>query len=333
MICVLGGGSWGTALAWLLAGKALPVRLWCRDPEHASAITAARENARYLPGLALPESLTATSSLEEALGPARAVVLAVPTGALRETLRAAVPYFGPDAGVLIAAKGLERSTGKRVSEVAAEEFPQPERIAVLSGPNLSGEIIRRLPSATVIGCGSDPWARRLQETLGTAFFRVYTNRDVIGVELGGALKNPIAIGAGICDGLGLGENSKAALLTRGLAEMTRLGAAAGAQAATFSGLSGLGDLIATAHSPLSRNYRLGLALGRGENLESARESLHQVAEGVPTTEAACRLAKRLAVDAPIFEELRRVLCEGKPIPEAAADLMCRPYRAEASGEW
>ncbi|HEU4752281.1 MAG TPA: NAD(P)H-dependent glycerol-3-phosphate dehydrogenase, partial [Armatimonadota bacterium] len=202
-------------------------------------------------------------------------------------------------------------------------------VAVLSGPNLSGEVVRRVPTATVISARDEALARSLQQAVGTPFFRVYTNSDLAGVELGGALKNPIALAAGISDGLGYGNNTKATLLTRGLAEITRLGVAAGARPGTFSGLSGLGDLMATAHSPLSRNYRLGLALGRGDTREHALAELHQVAEGVPTTAAACRLAERLGVEVPITQALHGILFEERPLAEAVAALLARPYRDES----
>lgn len=328
-ITVLGGGSWGTALAWVLGGKGLPVTLWCRDPEQAAAIRASGENVRYVPGLSLPATVSATAGFEAALAGTRVVVVAVPTQAVRETLRRAALQLGGASGIAIAAKGLEKGTGKRLSEVAEEELgANAGKVAVLSGPNLSGEIIRKIPSATVIAARDEDLARQLQETFATPFFRVYTNPDLTGVELGGALKNPVAIAAGISDGLGFGDNTKASLLTRGLAEITRLGVAAGGRMATFSGLSGLGDLIATAHSHLSRNYRLGLALGQGDTLEHARGELHQVAEGVPTTEAACRLAERLGVEVPILQELRAVLYEGKPVADAVNALTARPYRDE-----
>lgn len=326
-VTVLGGGSWGTALAWLLGEKGLSVYLWCRDPAQARGMAESRRNARYLPDLPLPESVHPTADLAAACRECELIVLAVPTQAVRATLTALRELPDVPDPLLIAAKGLERETGLRLSEVAAEVLPGA-RVAVLSGPNLSGEVVQGIPTATVIAAGDPEFARALQETFSTPRFRVYTNTDLIGVELGGALKNPIAITAGISDGLGWGNNSKSSILTRGLAEMTRLGVAAGARAETFSGLSGLGDLIATAHSPLSRNYRLGLALGRGDTLEHARESLHQVAEGVPTTDAACRLADRLGVDAPILRELRRVLFEGAPIAAAVESLLTRPYRGE-----
>ena len=257
-------------------------------------------------------------------------MLAVPAQAVREVTTAARDRLPPQAGLLVAAKGLEVSTGLRLTEVVAAAGPPGviERTAVMSGPNLAGEIVRRMPTVTVVAAAQPHWARAFQAMLATPFFRVYLNPDVTGVELGGALKNPIALAAGISDGLGFGQNTKAALLTRGLAEMTRLGVAAGAQAATFAGLSGLGDLVATAHSPLSRNYRLGLALGRGQPLASALADLGHVAEGVPTTEAACRLAERLGVEIPITAELRRVLFEGRSPRDAVAALMTRAFREE-----
>jgi len=330
MIAVLGAGSWGTALAWLLGEQGLPVRLWMRDPARAAEMAASRENSVYLPGLLLPPSVAPTADLSAALADASVTVIAVPTQAVRETLRAASGLLPPCTMLAIAAKGLERGTGRRLSEVASEELGEglARRVAVLSGPNLSGEIVRRVPTATVAAAREEEVALALQQVFSTPAFRVYTNPDLIGVELGGALKNPIALAAGVCDGLGFGDNTKASLLTRGLAEMTRLGVAAGGRAETFSGLSGLGDLVATAHSPLSRNYRLGLALGRGESLESAQASLGQVAEGVPTTDAACRLSERLGVDAPIIRELRHILYVGKPVAEAVSILMSRPYRDE-----
>jgi glycerol-3-phosphate dehydrogenase (NAD(P)+) len=329
-IAVLGAGSWGTTLAWLLGGKGFPVRLWGRDRRQIAEIAAARENARYAAGVGLPDSITPLGALEAALDGVHLTVVAVPARAVRQILTECRPLLPAGASALLAAKGLEQDTGKRLSEVAAEVLGPgwQGRIAVLSGPNLSGEVLRKSPTATVVSCPDERSARELQETLGTPFFRVYTNRDTAGVELGGALKNPVAIAAGISDGLGFGENTKAALLTRGLAEMTRLGVAAGARAETFSGLSGLGDLLATAHSPLSRNYRVGLALGRGETVERAAESVHQVAEGIPTTAAACILARSVGVEVPIMEELRAVLYEGKPVAEAVALLMARPYRDE-----
>lgn len=332
-IAVIGAGSWGTALAWLLGGKGLPVRLWARDPDAIRRLTAKRENVRYLPGLRLPDTVSPTADLPESVAGAAWVIVAVPVVAVRGVLRQLSPHLTPNISLLLAAKGLEAGTGRRLSQVAAEELgaERAKRVAVLSGPNLAGEIARRAPAASVVATPDEELGRELRETLGTAFFRVYSNSDMIGVELGGALKNPVAIAAGISDGLGLGANAKASLLTRGLAEITRLGVAAGARAGTFSGLSGLGDLLATANSPLSRNYRLGSALGQGEPLAPALAALGQVAEGVPTTEAALRLAAEVGLDGgelPIFSALQGVLSGGLPVAEAVAGLLARPYRDE-----
>jgi glycerol-3-phosphate dehydrogenase (NAD(P)+) len=324
---VLGGGSWGTALAWLLGEKGVPVRLWCRSEERAREITETRRSERYAPGLQLPKCITPTADLPSGLAGAGVVVVAVPAQAVREALSTAAGCLHPAATLVLAAKGLERDTARRLSQVAGEAAPG-HPVAVLSGPNLAGEIVRRIPTATVVGCEDAGIARELQGLFATSTFRVYANRDIAGVELGGALKNPIALAAGISDGLGFGNNTKASLLTRGLAEITRLGVAAGGLPGTFAGLSGLGDLVATAGSPLSRNYSLGLALGRGETLEAALAALGHVAEGVPTTEAACRLAQSLEVDAPIISELRRVLFQDRPAREAVYELMTRPYRDE-----
>lgn len=329
-VAVLGGGSWGTALAWLLGGRGTRVRLWFRDADQAQRTAATRLNERYLPDLPLPESVQPTADFAGTVSLAEFAVVAVPTAAVRETLRRAAPLLQSTTPVLLAAKGLEKQSGRRLTEVAAEELG-PEaagKVAVLSGPNLSGEVVRGMPAATVIAGSEGAVLRKLQEAFSTPAFRVYTNTDVVGVELGGALKNPIAIAAGISDGLGFGNNTKASLLTRGLAEMTRLGVAAGGRPATFSGLSGLGDLLTTANSSLSRNYRVGFALGQGDTLPHAQETLHQVAEGVPTTEAACLLATRLGVEIPIHQELRRILFEGVSVREAVERLMTRPYRDE-----
>ncbi len=327
-VAVLGAGSWGTCLAWLLALKGTPVRLWTRDPAHAQTLAQCRENSRYLPGIAFPTSLTPTSNLGEALERASTAVIAVPAAGVRETV---ANLADSAVTVLIAAKGLERGTGLRLSEVAAEALGagSAERVAVLSGPNLAGEIVKKLPTATVIASRSAETATRLQVLVSHPFFRVYTNSDVTGVELGGALKNPLAIAAGISDALGFGENTKATLLTRGLAEITRIGVASGAKASTFSGLAGLGDLLATAHSPLSRNYRLGKALGEGQTLAAAQAALGHVAEGVPTTAAAVVLADRLGVEAPVMAALNGILYEGATVADAVGALLSRPYREEA----
>lgn len=332
-VAVLGGGSWGTALAWILGGRGTQVRLWFRDAEQARRTAASRRNERYLPDVLLPDPVVPTSDFEAAVTGSAFVVAVTPTSAIRETLRRAAPSLRRGHPVLLAAKGLEQGGGYRLSEVALEVLgaEAAQYVAVLSGPNLSSEIVHGMPAATVIAGSHEPTLRALQAAFSTPSFRVYTNTDVAGVELGGALKNPIAIAAGISDGLGYGNNTKAGLLTRGLAEITRLGTAAGARPATFSGLSGVGDLLTTAYSPLSRNYRVGLALGQGDTLLHAAAALHQVAEGVPTTEAACLLAERLSVEIPILLELRRILFEGAPVKEAVERLMTRPFRDEEVG--
>jgi glycerol-3-phosphate dehydrogenase (NAD(P)+) len=309
------------------------VRLWFRDPEQAERATLTRRNERYLPELPLPGSIEMTADLAGAVRGVSLIVVAVPTGAVRQTLAALLPHLPGAPPLLLAAKGLERDTGRRLTEVAAEVLgDRAASVAVLSGPNLAGEIVGGMPAATVIAGEDEATLREMQHAFGTPLFRVYTNPDVAGVELGGALKNPIALAAGISDGLGFGNNTKASLLTRGLAEITRLGVAAGARASTFSGLSGVGDLLTTAYSPLSRNYRVGFALGQGDSLPHAQAALHQVAEGVPTTEAACRLADRLGIEAPIMQELRKLLFEGAPVRECVTRLMTRPYRGEADHE-
>ena len=328
-IAVVGAGSWGTTLAWLLAEKGLSVRLWCRDRERAEAMRAERENRRYLPGVRLPDTLLPEADLAAAAAGAELLLLAVPTQAVGPLL-AEVAAAGAAAPLLCAAKGLERPGGRRMSQVIAAAAGGRWRnaFALLSGPNLAGEVVRRLPTATVVASPDPALARRCQELLATDFLRVYTNPDVIGVELGGALKNVIAVGAGISDGLGYGDNSKAALITRGLAEMVRLATACGARPETLYGISGLGDLVATCGSPLSRNHTLGVRLGRGEMLAQILTALDQVAEGVPTTEAAHHLARAAGIEMPITAEMYAVLYQDKPPAEAVATLMGRPHRDE-----
>ncbi len=333
MIAVVGGGSWGTALAWLLARRGHPVTLVCRGPDQAKAIRAEGRNSRYLPDLPLPEGIRAVAD-PDAARPATIWVIAVPTQCLRKVVAVLRDRVAPTAWLVLASKGLETGTGLRVSEVAlaAGDPAWASRIAVLSGPNLAGELVREIPTTTVIASQNREAAAHLQSVFSAPFFRAYTNGDVTGVELGGALKNPIAIAAGISDGLGHGQNSKSALITRGLAEMTRLGVACGARAATFAGLSGLGDLVATCESPLSRNYRLGLALGQGVPVADALAAIGQVVEGIPTSEAACRLAGRHGVELPITEALRRVLFERCPPREEVAALMRRQFLDESGDQ-
>jgi glycerol-3-phosphate dehydrogenase (NAD(P)+) len=292
---VLGAGSWGTALAVLLARNGNRVSLWGRDSNEMVEIAATRRNERYLPGIDIPGEIEL--GLVEG---AQFYVLAVPSDAVREVAH----RLPDDALVVVAAKGLD-STGKRMSEVVQDVRPDAQ-VCVLSGPNLAVEIARGIPTATVIA-SDDGYAEQVRDAFLCRTFRVYTSRDIVGVELGGALKNVLAIGAGVSDGLGFGDNTKGALIARGLHEMCALGAALGAQRETFMGLSGVGDLFATAVSRLSRNYRVGYSLGRGSTLEAAVADLGQVAEGVPTSAAAVALAARHEVDVPVMQSVDRVL--------------------------
>ena len=332
-IAIIGAGSWGTALAVLLgASPQAEIRLWARDTELAAALNAARQNARYLPGIVLPPIVAPTTDLARAVSGADFVVLAVPCGAVRGVALEMAPSLSSNAVLVSAAKGLEEGTGLRMSEVIAEAIPGVEsRIVALSGPNLAVEVARGIPTASVAASISSDSARAVQGLFAAQplpTFRVYTGRDVIGVELGGAVKNVIAIASGVCDGLGFGDNSKAGLMTRGLTEAIRLGVAQGADSATFLGLSGVGDLIATGNSRLSRNFRVGAALGRGEALTDVLAELGQVAEGVPTTRVLCGLARRCGVEMPLCLALHSVLFEGRAAPDVIRELMLRPPKEE-----
>ncbi len=336
IVTILGAGSWGTALTVLLQ-RVPEVRLWSRDAEHAGRVEKARRNEQYLPELALARNVVVTCDIQAALTDADCVVLAIPSEGYREVARLAAPFIPPTALLVNASKGMEPGTAKRLSEALAEEIAQQSpagvgnvmsRVAALSGPNLAVEVARGVPTASVAASSSPETARLCQELWMGPTFRVYRSLDLIGVELAGAMKNIYAIGAGVCEGVGFGDNSRAALLTRGLAEMTRLGVALGAQRATFHGLAGVGDLIATSCSRLSRNFRLGVALGQGTDLGSALAELGQVAEGVPTTRAVRDLARRHAVEMPVTEALYGALYEGASVPETVRALMMRPARDE-----
>lgn len=327
---VVGTGTWGTMLAVLLARKGLDVRLWARTAGEAQRLDTERENARRLPGVRFPETLRVTASLAEALAGCRLVLVAVPAQSMRQNAEQIAPYVAPESIVVSATKGLERGTALRMTEVLAQVLP-PEihrRLAVLSGPNLAREIAAGLPAVSVVAATDATVARRVQATLFCSQLRVYTNPDPVGVELGGALKNIMAIGAGISDGLGYGDNAKAAFLTRGLAEIARLGVACGANPLTFAGLAGLGDLMATCYSPLSRNHYVGQELARGRSWPEIRASMDQVAEGVETTAAACILAERHGVEMPITEQMYAVLFEGKHPRQAVEELLARPPAEE-----
>ncbi|RKO66861.1 NAD(P)H-dependent glycerol-3-phosphate dehydrogenase [Desulfofundulus salinus] len=329
-VAILGAGSWATALAVLLAGKGIPVDMWSRRAGLAAQINAEGQNSRYLPGVSLPPNVRVTPDLPAVVKNARAVIFSVPSHAFREVLRASLPHLPARALLINAAKGIEEDSLLTLSRVFAAEAGEEEtnRYVVLSGPSHAEEVGRGIPTAVVVAGRDMAAAEAAQDLFMTGNFRVYTNPDVAGVELGGALKNIIALGTGIADGLGFGDNTKAALMTRGLAEITRLGLAMGANPLTFAGLAGVGDLIVTCTSMHSRNRRAGIEIGRGKSLSEAVASVQMVVEGVRTTRAAYRLAARYQVEMPITEQMYRVLFEGLPPREAVVNLMSRGRRRE-----
>ena len=327
-IAVVGAGGWGTALASILAEKHA-VALYVRNPELAADLRRERQNVRYLPGVSLPDNLRVVDRLEPALEQAKIVVVATPSHGVRAAARALAGLLPPDCVVVSAAKGLEVGSCLRMTEVLAQEIPAlAGRIAALSGPNHAEEVGRKIPSATVAGCADRGLVEFIQDAFMTPYFRVYANHDVAGVELGGALKNVIALAAGIGEGLGFGDNSKAALMTRGLAEIARLGVACGADVATFSGLSGVGDLIATCTSRHSRNRRAGLEIAKGRSIAEIQTESGMVIEGVRATAAARQLARAAGVEMPITEALHRVLYEGASPRLAVTELMTRSQKHE-----
>ncbi|WP_156754114.1 NAD(P)H-dependent glycerol-3-phosphate dehydrogenase [Actinokineospora pegani] len=329
-IAVLGAGSWGTAFAKVMADAGRDVVLWARRRDLAEAITDKRENADYLPGIALPDRLTSTSDPRRALDGAHTVVLGVPSQTMRHNLTAWAGLIDGDATLVSLAKGVELGTLKRMSEVIADVTGAGEdRIAVVSGPNLAKEIAEEQPTATVIACRDHDRAVALQEACTTGYFRPYTITDVVGCELGGACKNVIALSCGMADGLGFGANTLATLMTRGLAETSRLGAALGADPMTFAGLAGLGDLVASCSSPLSRNRTFGARLGRGESMAQAQSAAHgQVAEGVKSCSSIRELAMRHGVEMPITEVVHRVCHDGFDPREMAGALIGRKTKPE-----
>ncbi len=333
-IAIIGTTTWGMTLGVVLAKKGLEVRLWARTEQEATELRNAGPNPTLLPDIAFPPHLSITSSLSEALTDVEAVILAVPSQTVRHNIKLVEGYLKASSTLVIsAAKGLEIGSNKRMSHVIAEEIDPRFRsnICTLSGPNLSREILHNLPAASVVAAWDEAIARKAQRLLTTSNFCVYTNTDIIGVELGGALKNIIALGAGIADGLGYGDNAKAAFMTRGLTEMTALGVALGANPLTFSGLAGLGDLIATCASPLSRNHYVGVELTKGRSLEEITASMTGVAEGVSTTIAAWNLAQQMGLEMPITERIYQVLYEGVDPRQAAVELMAAEARNELTG--
>lgn len=326
-VTILGDGGWGTCLAILLAGCGNQVTLWGAFPAYIEELRRRRENVKFLPGVPIPASVELTSEEGKALEGAEAVVVAVPSQYLRQVLARFSGGPWDRALVVSMVKGIEPDTLLRMSEVIRSVLPV-RRLAVLSGPSISYEVARGMPT-TVVAASQDPaLARQAQELFGTERFRVYTSVDVVGVELGGSLKNVIAIACGVADGLGFGANTKAALSTRGLVEMARLGAAMGADPKTFTGLSGLGDLITTCFSPHSRNRTVGEKLGRGMALGEITKGMEQVAEGIPTTQSAYALGRRHRVELPITEAVYQVLYQGKSPKEVVRDLMLREPKPE-----
>jgi glycerol-3-phosphate dehydrogenase (NAD(P)+) len=327
---VLGAGSWGTALAVHLTRSGAPTTLWARRPEHAAVLRQRRENADYLPGCALPGDLAIEHDLGAALAGSDLIVFVAPVQATRALLRHAAPVLPPGADLVIASKGIEQATGLRLTQVLAQEIGSAAaaRAAVLSGPSFAAEVARGDPTAVVVASADDAAAARVQSALSARNLRLYRNADPVGVELGGALKNIMAIATGIVEGIGLGHNTRAALMTRGLAEMTRLGTALGGRAATFAGLAGAGDQVLTCTGGPSRNRARGVEIGRGRGLDEILAGWRMVAEGVATTRAAVALAGRHAVDMPIARQVEAVLFEGMPPREAVDGLLARPLKEE-----
>jgi glycerol-3-phosphate dehydrogenase (NAD(P)+) len=329
-VAIIGSATWGTALGIVLARKGTRVKLWTRSEEEALRLNQRRENPDRLSGISFPFRLCATSSLEEACEGAEAVIFAVPAQSMRHNVRQVAKHLRDSMLIVSAAKGLEIGTAKRMSRVIAEEIDPRfhNNICVLSGPNIAREIAQGLPAVTVIAAADIATAEKARKIMVTPRFCVFTSADIVGVELGGALKNIIAIGAGICDGLNYGDNTKAAFITRGLAEITCLGKALGADPLTFAGLAGLGDTITTCFSPFSRNRYVGVELAKGRPLEEITLSMSQVAEGVTTILAARQLAQELGIETPIIEEIYRVLYQGLNPAEAVKELMGHPAGEE-----
>jgi glycerol-3-phosphate dehydrogenase (NAD(P)+) len=332
-IAIIGTTTWGLTLGVALAVKGAGVRLWARTEDEAARLLKAEFPSESFKDVTLPSRLAITSSLEEALANIKIVIMAVPSQRMRANIKTVTPHLNSSMLVINAAKGLELETRLRMSQVIAEELPPDfhPNICVLSGPNLSREILRDLPAAAVVAAYSESVAKKAQKLLNTPNLCIYTNTDVIGVELGGALKNIIALGAGIVDGLGYGDNAKSAFITRGLTEITALGMALGANPLTFSGLTGLGDLVATCSSPLSRNHYVGVELTKERPLKEITESMTGVAEGVTTTMVAYNLAQQLQLEMPITEKLYRVLYEGLSPRQAALELMEANVKHELAG--
>ncbi len=329
-VTVLGAGSWGTALAMLLARNGIQVELWDRDPEHIEQLLRDRTNQRYLPGIELPELVSPVADLNAALEHADFILIVVPSSGFRSVLQRVRNQAGSSFNLIWASKGLEPGSGKFLHQVVEEELPEHRSIAVLSGPSFAKEVARGLPTAVTVASRNTEYARSVAKLFHCHEFRAYTSDDVIGVELGGSVKNVLAIAAGISDGLGYGANARAALITRGLAEIMRLGTKLGGQRETFMGLAGVGDLVLTCTDDQSRNRRLGLALGKGIPLEQAVTDIGQAVEGLHTAKELDELARSQQVDMPITEQVKRVLYDGEEAAAAVNALLTREQKAETA---
>ncbi len=332
-VAVIGSGSWGTAIAMVLSGKGVPTVLWGHNEEHQAALAKDRENQKYLPGFPFSPALEITSDLSEAVTNSEVICMVVPSHGYRAVFEQLQPYLQDGVRIVSAVKGIENNslmTMTQVMEDVLDTNPKKESIvlSVLSGPSFAKEVAQGLPTAVTIGCSDIEDALKLQNIFGTKLFRVYAARDLIGLEISAALKNIVAIAAGISDGLGYGLNSRAALITRGLAEITRMGVAMGADPATFSGLSGLGDLVLTCTGDLSRNRSVGLKLGEGKKLPQILEEMQMVAEGVKTTKSVHDLMQRMGVDMPILEQVYQILYKNKDCSTAVTDLLTREFKVE-----
>ena len=329
-IGVIGAGSWGTTLSQMLAEKGLSVTLWVFEEDLFQVLTKSRCNTMYLPGIVLHDAIAFTRSLAETVADKDIILWVSPSQVFRKLLTEALPFTRKEALHVCASKGIENGSLKRLSEIAEERDPafKNQRFVVLSGPSFAREVGKKLPTAVVVASRDAHSAARMQKVMATPWFRTYTSQDVVGVELGGAIKNVIALAAGVAAGLGYGYNTRAALITRGLAEMIRLGIAQGADSLTFSGLSGLGDLVLTCTSTVSRNYGIGLQLGQGKALEDILSGMNAVAEGILTTRSAFFLARKHQIEMPITSEVYRLLYEQKPAAAAVKDLMGRELKRE-----
>jgi glycerol-3-phosphate dehydrogenase (NAD(P)+) len=332
-ICVIGGGSWGTALAKLLSESDHQVSMWIHNPGVCAGVQAAGENTVYLPGFPLPPSLRASNSLGESLDGAEMAVFVSPSHVAREIMVQAAAHLAPSVPVVSASKGVEEGTLKRMSEVLSEALGRADlsTIAALSGPSFAREVAAGMPTAVTAAAVDARLAEHVQRVFTAPTFRVYTNTDLVGVELGGSVKNVIAIAAGVSDGLGFGSNSRAALITRGVAELARLTTKLGGDPRTAAGLAGMGDLVLTCTGDLSRNRTVGLRLGRGERLGDILADMRMVAEGVKNSQTVCALAARAGVELPIAEQVRRLLYEDKPARQVVGDLMSRQLKSEIWG--